>query len=348
MSKPPQDGNTEQMDIFRTLLSPDNDTSTLSNLLDIWDQIPKYHVTQAEQKNIRAKGNITTVESQVVLSDDKYDIEIKPALIKIDNKTEIYFPSETEEIIESILRKMLLDQNLGIHKNNPQTTWVKFSIRMIQSELKKIGKSRSHVEIRRSLEILSSSIYVIKRNGKKIHSGGIFSDWIDKQNEDLPADDVDALSAIQFSNMVSKAITTLDFRQYDYLTTSKLKNPVARWLMKRMSIYFKSAGFNVKKGGHNAFKIDYSTIVAESLLLDSIQNEKNKKKKIRQAIDELIDSDILIGKDQSDDEVEIIRYAADKRTIIDITFQLFATNEFAQKMKAANKRKSTINLKRES
>ena len=343
MSKPPQDGNTKQMDIFRALLSPDNDVSALSNLLDTWDQIPKFHVTQAKQKRIREEGAITTVQDEVVLGGDSYEININPAIIKVDGKNQLYFPSETEEVIETILRKMLLDQNLGIHRNKPQSTWVKFSIRMIRDELKKVGKTRSNAQIRHSLYILTRSILIVKKNGKTIHTGGILSGWIDKPNEHLESDHEDALSAIQFSTMVSRSISELDFRQYDYLTTTTMKNPVSRWLMKRLSIHFRGAGRNYKKdNGHNSFKIDYSVIVSESLLLDSIKLEKDRKKKVRKAINELIKSDVILSSEESGIELETAQFGSDGKTIIGTTFNLCATQSFTAKMKASMKQRNTI------
>jgi DNA-directed RNA polymerase specialized sigma subunit len=344
MSKIPQDGKTKQMDIFRTLLSPDNDISTLSNLIDLWDQIPKYHTAVKLQAEWRKAGEVKIVSSQVELNNDVFDVTISPALLKGvgDEKknADPYFPSETEEIIEGILRKFLLDQNLGIHLNQPQSTWVKFSIRMIRTELKRLGKSRSNAEIRKSLEILTKSILTVKRNGRRIHTGPILSNWIDKPNEALSADHEDALSAVEFSNMVSKALSALEFRQYDYLTTSKLKNQVARWLMRRISINFRNAGFHrLKPIGH---KVKLTEIVSESLLLDHIKNSKDQRRKVRQAIQELIDREVLIlrvnelGKPTENESVIL---APDGHTVEDLVFTLYASRDFVSKMTAANARK---------
>lgn len=347
MTKLPQDGKTGQMDIFRALVSPYNDASSLSNLIDLYDQIPKYFISAKQQARWRDDGVMEARKARVELDNDIYDIQLSPALVEevfVDDKGnkvseyKPYFPGETEEIIEEILRKLLIDQNLGIHRTDPtDRTWVKFSIRMVREELKRVGKTRSNAQVRKALFILSNTIATIKKNGRRIHSGTLLSDWIDRPNEDIRVDDQDSLSAVQFPNMVSRAISALEFRQYDYLSTIKLKSQLARWIMRRISIRFRNAGWDAP-----AYKIRQSEIEELSLLLSSIKDSRSKRRKVRDAIDQLIKSGNLFkGKgDNQPNETKI--YGADGKSVDDIIYYLYPNKRFIDHMKAANKRQGAI------
>jgi formyltetrahydrofolate hydrolase len=59
-------------------------------------------------------------------------------------------------LVEEALKKIFTDQQFGIH--NPQKTesWVRFTLGMIQKELKNRGRSRDKKQIKHAIEVMSS------------------------------------------------------------------------------------------------------------------------------------------------------------------------------------------------
>ena len=86
-------------------------------------------------------------------------IEIKPG------KFMDFYPSTDEELIEEVLKK-ISDQQYGMHSVAKRESWVRFTLYMIQKELKTRGKSRSVDEIKRSLEIMSQAVVEVEFQGQ--------------------------------------------------------------------------------------------------------------------------------------------------------------------------------------
>jgi len=353
VSKIPQPTQSKQFDAFKNLLG---DSGQLSNLIDLWDQIPKYHTPSNVKEHWKETGEIIVYSSQIELDGDVIDIDVEPALIKDSDgsgKASPFYPGTDEEILEHVLRKLLLEQTLGIHTAKPLSTWVKFNYRILRRELKKIGKTRSHTQIRQSLEIMSSSTVTIKRNGRKVNKMGILANWIDQQAEfDNPAlshlegyQDSDVFTAVRFSDMLSRGIQSGEISQYDYATGASLNNQLARWIMRRISIKFTNAGLdrNLKA---ISYDLALDTVENESLLLSGIKEDKNKRKKVKNAIAHLVKKGVLYYNvdpiTHKPEGNESIVYEADGMTIHNVVYHLFASRDFITKMKAANKRRKVL------
>ncbi len=335
IAKVPKDSQAVQMDLFRTFVAPNNDASVLSNLINVWDLAPKYYVSKRDKYRHERLDKIKSKKAQITLNNDVIDIDITPAFIEEEDGFVAYFPSESEEIIEHVMRKILLEQSYGIHSDKPRETWVRYTVRMIRKELKKLGKTRSHPEILKSIEILSRCNIRIRRNGQTIQSGAIFKEKIDADNQDYSTKNPNLLSAIQLPKIITSSINKLDFKQYNYYLTNSLKTQLSRWLMRRLSLYFINAG-----GLIQTYEIKYSQILNDSCLLNVAYHIKNRQK-IMNSINELIENKILYLFENEKGN-KVIEHESNGKTIKEVTYFLHPTREFVKHMKASNKRTQDI------
>ena len=160
-------------------------------------------------------------------------VTIQPALIKQeDGSHKAFFPSVTEELIEEALKKILANQNYGIHDPTKSETWVKFSLYMVQKELKKRGKTRSIVEIKHAIQVMSRCNITLSKSKKEIWNGAILQDLVTVDREEYIKDS-DSLHAARLPLFISHAIDKLEYRQFNIDRHMQLKTQLSRWLYKR-------------------------------------------------------------------------------------------------------------------
>lgn len=329
---PPAPVKSRQFDLFSSFFG---DSKDLSNTIELWDAIPKYCVSQKQQNYLRdEKGNLP-------LHDQKFEyrptghgqpdavrctITIQPASIRDDTGTATqYYPSTDEELIEEVLKKIFTDQRFGIHAPQQNESWVRFSLGMIYRELKARGKSRSYPEIIKSLEILARSVYVVQIEGpskKLAYENTILSNMTRTTRADY-LQDTKALWCAQLPALVSKSISELTYRQFNYATLMSLSTPLARWLHKRLSHNYINAGLL------QPYNILFSSIHRDSGLLHHVKQAINIKT-AESALEELKEKNVLWWFKKEE--------RRQGRAVRDALYTLQPTNDFISEIKAANAR----------
>jgi len=180
-AQPPQVKPSKQFDLFTTFFG---DSKHLSNTIELWDAIPKYAVSARQQNKLRdEKGALPVYEQEFEYRPTVEGapqsvpcrVAIQPASIKNpDGSYTQYYPSTDEELVEEVLKKIFTDQQFGIHQANTDESWVKFSLNMLQKELKARGKTRNIDQIKNSLEILARAVYEVKFDATGLSSGVYF------------------------------------------------------------------------------------------------------------------------------------------------------------------------------
>ncbi len=326
-----QDQETKQLNLFRQVFGKADGSSDLSNVLMFWDSIPKYSVGLRQQSRMRDKsGKLPTVTHTFHYQGEECRVEITPAYIQDPTGEDIaYYPAATEELIEDILRKFLLDASLGSmvegQGNEPQTL-VRFSLKMIQRELRRIGKTRSIREIKHALDVMVKSTLKIKRGKNRAHSDSILSSLTMVSREDLETDP-DAMCCAYFARPITQAIHSLAFRQLSYGRMMQHDSQLARWLFRRLSYLYINASLT------NTHTIKFSEINTESGLLHH-KRKLDRVKAMRRALSELVDSNTLYNFKEN--------HELSGRTIKDYVFTLFPHHDFVSMMKAANARQKHI------
>lgn len=329
---PAQVKSSKQYDLFSTFFG---DASNLSNTIELWDAIPKYAVSPRAQKKMRdANGNLPVYEQEFLYrptidgmpKEVPCRLTIQPAHIKNPDGTPAqFYPSTDEELIEEVLKKLFTDQQLGQHAPSAEQSWVKFSLYMIQNELKARGKTRSLDEIKRSLEILSRAVFTVQFAGetrKMIYTSPILNDLTGVTRTDY-INDPKSMWCTRLPALISKSVNELTYRQFNYGKLMSLSSQLARWFHKRLSHQYTQASLI------DAYHISYSSICRDSGLLHQSRTSANIKT-VEAALDELKQAEVLMS------------YNKDERRqgqkIIDVIYNMLPTMAFRDEIKTANAR----------
>ena len=318
-----------------------------SNTIEFYDSIPKYAITTAKQNRMRDdRGNMKPQKVHFVYrptlkSEDGSEIipreipcvmTISPAQIEEpDGSYKHYFPSIDEELVEEVLRKMLAEQQYGLHLVDNPETFVRYTVYLIGAELKRRNKTRSHAQIQKAIKILNETKYQIQAEGLPNgfeFKGSILPEIITKTRSDFQ-NDPKSPSIARFSALVSHGINKLYFRQYNWVRLMDLKSDLARWLFKRMAHQFTNASMTIP------FCISYSEIGRDSGYLDKTRQTRNFAA-VDKAWKELKKGDVIFRDVEKNPIYE-------GKKIIDIKYTVWASPNFKDEIVKANlKRKRAL------
>jgi hypothetical protein len=325
---PEQPIKSLQFDLFGEFVA--NDKSKVSNTIEIWERIPKYFPTRSLNNLRPEKGHPDPYEWEYIEDNHKYTIVIQPALIKKNGLYKAYFPGVTEELIEEALKKILADQNYGVHDPENAETWVKFSLSMLSRELNARSCSRSRLEIKHAIAVMSGCIMHFYIDGEEFWKGAILQDLVTVGRKDYLSDS-DVQHTARFPIFISHAINCLDYRQFNYDRLMKCNSPLSRWVYKKLIHKFTYANYITGNSHH----FMYSDIKNSGLIQQA--RECDNRRKVKDALNELVSQKVL-----SKYEIDEHRKG---REVINVKYTVFATSEFVTEQKAASKRKNTIETK---
>ena len=236
-----------------------------------------------------------------------------------------YYPSTDEELVEEIIKKIFTDQQCGMHDPGSPESWVRFSLQMIRKELKVRGKTRSFNEVKRSIDILSTSIVrlYVDSDDTPIYTNPILSDVTRVTRENYLSDGSMTWVA-RLPALISKSVNELTYRQFNYGVLMSLSTQLARWLHKRLSHNYINASHM------DSYDILFSTIQRDSGLL-TYKRTRDNLRSLESAFDDLNHRHILLSWERRKE-----RKAG--RGIADVLYTLRAHSEFIHDVKSANAR----------
>lgn len=317
-----------QLDLFQSFLCNTlSEKDRLSNTIELWDSIPKYHFSQQAMNAIRTKeGLLPRLEKTFVYKDTEYTIKITAAIIDSEDGDEkAYYPSSNEEITEDALRKIAAEQYNGFFDKSEFKSGVVFSLHLLRKELKVRGHSRSYYEIIKSLNILSGShIEISMKSGKGFAKTNYLSSLSAVSRQRL-TEDPQAKWVAHFHPLVTQSIDSVSFRQYNYHQMMSHSTQLARWLHKKLSHNYTNASFTVP------YQIWLSSIKRDSGLLE-YKRQPDILRKFECSLDELVTNKVLMSFSREED------LRGPRNKIIDIKYSLVPHPDFIKDVKAANKR----------
>ena len=323
MKKPPQElMKSVQQDLFSQFTT--NEKDKVSNTVEVWECIPKYFFTPAQVKKLRTPtGHADPYKWKYSYNDFNCMVKIQPALIEQkDGSYKAFFPSVTEELVEEALKKILSDQRYGIHDPNNVETWVRFSLKMVQKELKARGRSRSIDQIKHAVEVMSSCMIFLSKEGTEIWKGAILQNLVTVGRKEYLAD-TNAHHVAQLPLLVSHAINHLEYRQFNYDRLMSCDEQLTRWIYKQLIHRFRQASVM------NDYHFLYTKLKRDSGLLQQGRSNDNRRK-VLAALDELVSRGVLMGY-----KSEIRK---EGQTIVEVKYNLQPAPDFVGEQKAANKR----------
>lgn len=311
-----------EYDLFSQFVT--NDEKHVSNTVEIWECIPKYFLTPKKCEELRTPtGHADPYKWDYFYKGTEFSVKIQPALVMEEDGTyKAYFPGTTEELVEEVLKKILSDQNYGIHDTEKKETWVKFSLSMIHKELKFMGRERNRNQIKQAIEVMSSSVLTLYKGKKEVWKGSIIQDLVTVGREEYLTD-TDSLHIARLPLFISQSIDQLDYRQFNYGRLMDCNEQLTRWLYKQLINRYKQANTT------NSYHFMYSAVARDSGLLQQ-SNERRNRQKVLSALDELKEIGVIT----------IYREEIKKEgnSITDVIYEVIPSQTFSSEQKAANKR----------
>ncbi len=318
---PTTSARSVQMDLFSQFLT--NDVSEVSNTVEVWESIPKYFFTPKQVEKLRTvEGLAKPFRWEFEFNGQPCIVRIQPALIDLDDgSVKAFFPSVTEELVEEALKKILTDQRNAFHDPDKSETWIRFSLRMVQKELKNKGKTRSLDQIKHAIQVMSRCNLSLMLGKKEIWSGSILQDLVTVDREEYLAD-TEAHHIARLPLFVSHGINTLAYRQFNYNRLMSCKEQLTRWIYKRLINRFRQASMMT------TYHFMYSDLKTSGLLQQQL--EKSNRRKVIAGLDELVTKGVLKSYRVDDSKKG--------RKIIDVKYTVTPSTAFSSEQKASNKR----------
>ena len=234
-----------------------------------------------------------------------------------------YYPTHREELIEEALRKIACDRLNGVFLDD--RAGVQVPLYELKKELKARGHSLNLPDIVDALKICNlASLSVEKSDGNALMQSTIFPVLLITSKQDWLQNPKKARCYVQFHHLVTASINQISYRQFDYLTYMTYKHRLSRWLHKRLSHNFTQASLM------DPYTVRMSTVLRDSGTYSAPRGNNNARE-IRNALDELVQKDILMNYKE-----KFIRGAHNK--ILDITYTLWPSVNFINEVKKANAR----------
>jgi len=316
-----------QTDLFQNFLVNKNaEKKPLSNTIELWDRLPKYSVSQVEQNKMRTKEGLLPLQRRdVVIKDCTYSIFISPALLA-DEEGRAYYPSANEELVEDALRKIATLQSQCFFDERESHCGVTFTLHQLRTELKERGHSRSYQQIIKSLYILAGAdIEIRTKNGQGVSIEKFMSLTGFTESERL--DNPNSKWVGYFHSLVRKAMSHVEYRQYNYEQMMLLETHLARWLYKRLAHYW------VNAGALSPITLSFAEIRQESGMLER-SRANDAVKELEAIFKTFLEGSVF----RSIKRIEEIRGARNK--IINIVYEAYPHSDFIKSVKAANRRQA--------
>lgn len=322
----PEDYTGKQLNLFQELL-PAPGEDCLSKTIELWDAAPWNSVTRRRQNAMREGDYLPVFKTSFVFKKVGYNLSLSPARVEVKNGYKEFYPSVREELVESVLRKFALEQDHGfLHSGG---LGVSFTLYQIRKELKERGHTYSADQIKESLNILNESSVKIETSNKDFCiTTSPLTSLISATKKDMKGEKNVRWHAT-FSVLVANAVKNGEHRQFDYACLMSQESQLTRWFYKRLCHNFTQAS------ALTPYTVTLEGVKRDSGLLHSTRASQNKEY-LEKSLSSLQEADVIFSWE------EIDRKVGPRNAIIDIKYQLRASQAFTQQTMRANKSQRTI------
>jgi len=314
----------EQLQLFEL----DPMLSDYSQSIELYDAMPKYVFGGVERDKGKHVEALPVLQREFVNRNKGYKLNIYPGAIldKKIGKTIHYYPSQREELVEDVIKKIatkpgrasLFDNEVG----------VKFTYYEVMQELKRIGHGYSLDEIKLAIDILNKSMLeTISQDGNEVSMSTPFFPFVGKETKEMGGKE---RVVVVFHPLVTRSINFQTYRLLNFEKVMRMKMQLSRWLFKRISHLFSQATVN------NPYRIKLSTIIRDSGMKE-YKTIYDRRRQVEKALNELKKFNII--------SEWIAELDKEKNKVLDVLYSLSMSEEFVADAKKANK---ITNLKLEN
>lgn len=203
--------------------------TTKTNMVALYDLAPRFVFDQ--RGGVAGEPRRKVIEREFAFDGRRYRITLKPTLVVLPDKTEVErYLGEREQIVEEVIRRLASKRNrLTLHGENKVR--FPFTVYEVQEELSRVRHTYSKEEIREAITLLNEVRLKIESldDKKALLSAAAFPVMAMRRKGDE-----DSETFVEFNPLVADAIRMLSFQQVSYELLMEIRDPVARWLLKRL------------------------------------------------------------------------------------------------------------------
>ena len=304
-----QRGQTLQLALWEAA-DPDR-----SNMVALYDIAPR-HIFEARDVD---RSDRKIIEREFTFGGKQYRITIKPTQIKneADGTISDRYLGEREQIVEEVIRRLAANRGRLTLHDGIKVRFL-FKISEIRDELQRVKHTYSLNEIKEAIVLLNEVRMVIQdldSKGSPMLSAPAFPVMGMKRRGE------DRESFVEFNPLVADAIRLLSFQQVDYEMLMDIRDPVARWLLKRLHIEIAAS--------RQAVQEITATDIRHNSGMPEWKTTRNLLRRIAQAVDVLVKKGVLDGVD-TDSIMEGQRK-------VDTVFTVSASPSFMTQVHASNR-----------
>lgn len=286
-----------------------------TNMVALYDLAPRFVYKVKDGREARQK----VIEREFTFANKRYRITLKPTQIQMDPKDKDSvvdrYLGEREQIVEEVIRRLASKRNrLRLHDNN-KLRFV-FTIYEVREELARVNHTYSLDEIYQAITLLNEVRLRIEEIGDKsapLLSAPVFP-VMGMRRRGMQGDHD---TFVEFNPMVADAIRMLSFQQVDYELLMRIRDPIARWLLKRLHLQITGSGEPIQQ-------ITAMEIQRNSGMSDW-KAKRNLLRRITQSVEVLQQNGIL-------EIIDMEEHVHNKRKT-DITYTIRATPFFMEEVR---------------
>jgi len=208
-----------------------------SNMVALYDLAPRF-VFEARPDG---DGKKTVIDREFSFGGKRYKITMKPTRLVLEDQSEIdRYLGEREQIVEEVIRRLASGPNrLTLIGDNKVR--FPFTLNEVRTELKRVKHTYNLDEIREAITLLNEvRIRIEEVDSRK--SALLSAPAFPVMGMRRRGDDGDRETFVEFNPLVADAIRTLAFQQVAYEVLMEIRDPVARWLLKRLHLEISETG----------------------------------------------------------------------------------------------------------
>lgn len=307
-----------QRDHAQLVLFEQDEDGKYTNTVDLYDIAPRFVFYPSQ----RTEGKyLQTIRREFEYGNATYRLLLRPGRIVRPNGEEVdEFPAEREQTVETVILRIATERGrLRVHNDKVRLA---FSLYEVQRELRRLRHSLAIDEIKEALSILHTAIVEISRVDKKtttVLSSSSFPILVLRKRDDLEEENY-----VEFNPLVEAAIKQLHYRQINYELLMRIRNPIARWLYKRLFQTFN----NVEQGGPLVTSMTAKTIARDAGVAPR-SRERDTLRRVVQAV-KVLEAEGIIEETQPVPEKV-------GRKNDDFTFDLVPTRSFLAELRQSER-----------
>ena len=205
-----------------------------TNMVAIYDLAPRFvfDTRDGEARKL--------IERDFTFNGKRYKITLKPTRLQTAGGEVVdRYLGEREQIVEEVIRRLASNHNrVMLHGEN--RVRFPFTVYEVMEELRRVKHTYNRDEIREAITLLNEvrmKIESLDDRKQPLLSAAAFPVMAMRKGEEEDTD-----TFVEFNPLVADAIRMLSFQQVSYELLMQIRDPVARWLMKRLKIQIGATG----------------------------------------------------------------------------------------------------------